>query len=200
MYALATSLITVQRTTSFVLDSRTPASSMSPDRQPASASAIMVRVTGPGTGTATVTGTVGGVSDSETLTWTGTAGSRVTVKRFSAVSAITSSLSGATAIQAQAVGAGGQPEANALTAVRTGTPASVIQKNAPGWRAYAPGHEVEADAVVKVPYEEVWAPAVGDLIVVDGTQTYEAVSVEVRGGGLRPSEWIVVVKRREGRT
>jgi hypothetical protein len=97
------------------------------------------------------------------------------------------------------VGAGGQPDANALTAIRSSTPASVILKNAPNWRTYAPGNETSADAVVKVPYEEVWTPQRGDLIVVDGTQTYEAISVEVRGGALRPREWIVVVQRREGR-
>ncbi len=199
MYTLATSLITVQRATSLILDSRAPASSLTPDRQPAVASRVLVKVTGPGSGTVPITGTVAGVTDTEVLTWTGTAGSRVSVKTFSAVSGFTSTLTGATAIQAQAVGAGGQPDANALTAIRSSTPASVILKNQPGWRGLAPGHELTADAVVKVGYEEVWAPQRGDLIVVDGTQTYEAISVEVRGGALRPREWIVVVQRREGR-
>lgn len=198
-FALGTHLITIQRPTSFVLDSRSPASSMAVSRQPASACRVMVKLTGTPTGTVTVAGTVAGVADAEVLTWTGAAGARVTTKAFSALTGFTSSLSGGAAVQAQAVGAGGQPDANVLTSVLSGLPASVIRRNQPGWRAFDPGHEQEGDALVKLPYLDTYTPLVGDLVSTS-VDAFEAISVELRGGDLRPSEWIVFLKLRKGRT
>lgn len=198
-FALATTLITLQRATSYVLDSVAFAASLTPSRQPASASRLLLHATGSPSGNVTITGTVGGVSDTEVLSWSGSAGTRVSVKPFSAVTGFTSTVTGGTALYAQAVGAGGQPDANRLTTITTGYPASVIQKNQPGWRGLAPGHEPEGDAVAKVPYAETFTPTRGDLLTTDQSETYEVVSVELRGGGLRPADWIVMLQRRQGR-
>ena len=198
-FALATTLITIRRATSYVLDSVAVASSLTPNRQPSSASRILVYASGSPTGTVTLTGTVGGVTDTEVLTWTGAAGARVTVKTFSAVSGLTSTLTGGSTIYGQAVGAGGQPEANKLVDVLSGYPASLIQKNQPGWKGLAAGHEETADAVAKLAYLDVYTPVEGDLLTTDTGDTYEVKSAHLRGGALRPSEWILVLQKRQGR-
>lgn len=198
-FALATTLITLKRATSYVLDSVTISASLSPSRQPSSASRLLVHASGSPTGNVTVTGTVSGVTDTEVLSWSGTAGGRVTVKTFSAVTSFTSSLTGGTSIYAQAVGAGGQPEANKLTDILSGFPASLIQKNQPGWKGLAAGHEETADAVAKLAYLDIYTPAEGDLLTTDTSETYEVKSVHLRGGALRPGEWILVLQKRQGR-
>lgn len=198
-FALATTLITLRRATSYVLDSVTISASLSPSRQPSSASRLLVHASGSPTGNVTVTGTVSGVTDTEVLSWSGTAGGRVTVKTFSAVTSFTSSLTGGTSIYAQAVGAGGQPEANKLTDILAGFPASLIQKNQPGWKGLAAGHEETADAVAKLAYLDIYTPAEGDLFTTDTSETYEVKSVHLRGGALRPGEWILVLQKRQGR-
>lgn len=198
-FALAATLITIRRATSYVLDSVAIAASLTPNRQPSSASRILVYANGSPTGTVTLTGTVGGVTDTEALTWTGAAGARVTVKTFSAVTSFTSTLTGGSTIYAQAVGAGGQPEANKLVDVLTGFPASLIQKNQPGWKGLAAGHEETADAVAKLTYLDVYTPAEGDLLTADTGDTYEVKSAHLRGGALRPGEWILVLQKRQGR-
>lgn len=198
-FALATTLITLKRATSYVLDSVTISASLSPSRQPSSASRLLVHASGSPTGNVTVTGTVSGVTDTEVLSWSGTAGGRVTVKTFSAVTSFTSSLTGGTSIYAQAVGAGGQPEANKLTDILAGFPASLIQKNQPGWKGLAAGHEETADAVAKLAYLDIYTPAEGDLFTTDTSETYEVKSVHLRGGALRPGEWILVLQKRQGR-
>lgn len=198
MFALATTLITIQRPTSYVRDSASISASMTADRQPAIPSRLLLHAAGSPSGSVVVAGTVAGVSDTETLSWSGSAGARVTVKTFSAVTGFTSTLSGGTALYALAVGAGGQPEVNKLTTITTGFPASLIQRNQPGWKALAPGHEPSADAVLKVAYQEAFTPKIGD-IVTDGTDTYETIFVDLRGGRLRPAEWIVILQRRQGR-
>lgn len=198
-FALATTLITLKRATSYVLDSVTISASLSPSRQPSSASRLLVHASGSPTGNVTVTGTVSGVTDTEVLSWSGTAGGRVTVKTFSAVTSFTSGLTGGTSIYAQAVGAGGQPEANKLTDILANFPASLIQKNQPGWRGLAAGHEETADAVAKLAYLDIYTPAEGDLLTTDGSETYEVKSVHLRGGALRPGEWILVLQKRQGR-
>lgn len=199
LFALANTLITLRRATSYILDSVTPAATLTPDRQPSAASRILVHVTGSPSGNVTITGTVSGVTDTEVLSWSGSAGVRVSIKTFSAVTGFTSTLTGGTAIYAQAVGAGGQPEANKLTDLATGQPVSLVQKNQPGWKGLAAGHETTADAVCKVPYTDLYTPKVGDLITTDTSETYEVIAVHLRGGGLRPGTWIVVLQRREGR-
>lgn len=198
-YALATALITIQRPTSYVLDSVAFAASLTPDRQPASASKLLLYATGSPSGNVTITGTASGASDTEVVSWSGSAGPRVTVKSFSAVTSFTSTVTGGTNLYVQAVGAGGQPEANKLTTITTGLPVSVVQKNQPGWKGLSAGHEQTADAVAKIPYDGVLTPKAGDLVTADGTDAYEVVSVELRGGGLRPGTWIVVLQRRQGR-
>ncbi len=198
-FALATTLITIKRATSYVLDSVAIAATLTPDRQPSSASRLLLYASGSPSGNVTITGTVSGVSDTEVLSWSGTAGARVSVKTFSAVTSLTSTLTGGTTIYAQAVGAGGQPEANKLTDIVTGLPVSLVMKNQPGWKGLAPGHEATADAVCKVPYTDLYTPKVGDLITTDTSETYEAIAVHLRGGGLRPGVWIVVLQKRGGR-
>lgn len=198
-FALATSLITLKRATSNVLDSVTIAASLTPDRQPSSASRILIHASGSPTGNVTVTGTVNGASDTEVLSWTGTAGARVTIKTFSAVTSLTSTLTGGTTIYAQAVGAGGQPEANKLTDILSNFPAPLIQKNQPGWKGLAAGHEETADVVAKLAYLDTYTPLAGDLLTTDGSETYEVKSAHLRGGGLRPSVWILILQKRQGR-
>lgn len=200
IFANANTLITLKRATSYILEATTPAASMSPTRQPANASRVLLHASGSPSGSVTISGTVSGSADTEVLSWTGTAGARVSVKTFSAVSGLTSTLSGGTSIYGQAVGAGGQPDANKLSDIVVGYPVVLYQKNQPGWRGAAAGHEVEADAVVKFPYAEAFTPRVGDLLTTDTSETYEVISVHARSGGLRPSGWSLAVKRREGRT
>lgn len=198
-FALATTLITLKRATSYVLDSVTISANLSPSRQPSSASRLLVHASGSPTGNVTVTGTVSGVTDTEVLSWSGTAGGRVTVKTFSAVTSLTSTLTGGSSIYAQAVGAGGQPEANKLTDILSNFPASLIHKNQPGWKGLAAGHEETADAVAKLAYLDTYTPAEGDLLTTDGSETYEVKSAHLRGGALRPGEWILAIQKRQGR-
>ena len=196
-YANATSLATLYRPTASVLDSRTPAASMTPDRQPATAAPVLVTLTGTSTGTVTVSGTVAGVSDSEALSWAGVAGAKVTVKSFSAITSITSSLSGATAIQANAVGKGNAP-VTTLRTLTTGIPVSIRRKNQGGWSGNPAGHEKRSDASCVWSYEETYTVQPGDLVEADGV-TYEVTRVEKRGGGLRPVTWLLELQERAGR-
>lgn len=196
-YANANALATLYRPTASVLDSRTPAGSMTPDRQPAQAAPVLVTLTGTSTGTVTVSGTVSGVSDSETLTWAGVAGAKVTVKSFSAITSITSSLTGATAIQASAVGKGNAP-VTTLRTLATGIPVGLKRKNQSAWSGNPAGHEKRSDASCAWPYEETYTIQPGDLIDADGV-TYEVTRSEKRGGGLRPVTWLVELQERAGR-
>lgn len=197
-YANANALATLYRPTASVLDARTPAGSMSVDRQPAQAAPIMVVLAGSPTGTVTVAGTVSGAADTETLTWTGAAGARVTVKSFSALSGITSALSGATSARADAVGKGGAPLTATLRTIASGIPVGVRRKNQASWAGGVAGHERQSDATCVWPYEETYELAVGDLVDVESV-TFEVVRVERRGGGLRPVSWLVELRERAGR-
>lgn len=197
-YANALALATLYRPTASVLDSRVPAASMSADRQPAQAAPVLVALTGTPTGTVTVAGTVSGAADTETLTWTGTAGARTTVKSFSAISGFTSSLSGATAIQANATGKGGAPLAATLRTLTTGIPVGIRRKNQSGWSGTPAGHEKRTDAACVWPYEETYTIQPGDLVEADGV-TYEVTRAERRGGGLKPMTWALELQERAGR-
>lgn len=197
-YALANALATLYRPTASVLDSRAPAGSMTPDRQPAQAGPVLVTLTGTPTGTVTIAGTVSGVADTEALSWAGAAGGRTTVKSFSAISGITSSLSGATAIQANATGRGGAPLAATLRTLATGIPVGIKRKNQSSWSGAPAGHEKRSDAACVWPYEEGYTIQPGDLVEADGA-TYEVTRAEKRGGGLKPTTWALELQERAGR-
>ncbi len=195
---MANALATWKRSTSSVLDSTTAAASHAPDRQPVRASCAQVQLGGSPSGTVTVAGTVQGAADTEVLAWTGTAGTRCTVKQFTAISGITTSLSGATTIAVEAVGPGGQPQATTYT-LKSGHPVMITEDRAPSWLGQPPGHERKRGATCRVQYEETWAPRQGDVVVLGTGETWEVVGTPRPGGDLYPEFWLVKLEQREGR-
>lgn len=198
IFGMATNTCTWKRATAYVLDAVAVAASHSPTRQPVRASCVQVRLQGSApAGTVTVAGTVAGVADTEVLTWTGTAGYRATVKQFTALTPFTPSLTGATTIDAQAVGLDGQPQA-ATYAIATGLPVHV-RHDSGRWPLEPPGGERKARATARVQYEDTWAPRQGDIVDLDTGETWEVIAAPRKGGGLRPDHWVVTLEQREGR-
>lgn len=197
IFALATTLVTWKRSTAYVLDSVAVAASHAPDRQPVRASCVQVKVAGAPVGTVTIAGTVDGVADTEVLTWAATAGARATMKQFTAVSAITTSLTGATTIEAQAVGTSGQPQSSTYT-VKSGHPVQLVEDSSPRWPAATPGHERTNTATCRVQYEETWAPREGDVVVAGTGETWQVAGRPRVGGELGPDHWRVRLEQREG--
>lgn len=197
VFSMATTVVTWKRSTAYVLDSVAVAASHTPDRQPTRASCVQVKLTGSPTGTVTITGTVEGVSDSEALTWTGSAGARVTMKQFTAITTITTSLSGGTLIDAQAVGTSGQPQASTYT-LKAGHPVQLSEDHSPRWPGAMPGHERTNTSTCRVQYEETWAPRQGDVVVAGTGETWHVVGNPRVGGELGPDHWRVRLEQREG--
>ena len=201
MFALTNVLVDWRRSTALVLNSRTPAGTMAASRAPVRSSCIQVQLTGTPTGTVTVAGLVGGVADSEVLTWAGVAGARVTVKEFTTV-AFTSSLTGAVKVEASAVGMDGTPQAGTY-AIKSSWP---VQLGAAGsgqrWPGQVPGHEPTSDRVCRVPYEETWAPREGDVVDVVQPATGEVFQVfgrpTVQVVGMAQDHWQVKLTQQQG--
>lgn len=197
IFSMATNLSTWYRVTALILDSATPAGSHTASRQPIRASCMQVQLSGSPTGTVTISGTVDGVADTEVLTWTGTAANRATWKAFTAVSGISTSLSGATAIEITAVGSDGSPQVDTV-ALKEGWPISYRDYGIQSYRQESPGNEKKASGVMLVAYDETWKPREGDVVTLDTGETYDVAGVPTTGGGLQPDHWKVRVNRREG--
>ncbi len=184
-------LVNWRRSTAYVLDSRAPAGTMAASRAPVRAACVQVALTGTPTGTVTVSGLVGGVADSEVLTWTGTPGTKATIKQFTTL-AFTSSLTGAVLIEATAVGLDGAPQAGNYT-LKAGHPVQLAEPGRNRWPGQIPGHERTADRICRVQYEEVWTPREGDLVDVVTPATGETFQVSgvptVQSVGMAPDHW-----------
>lgn len=197
--ALANCLVTVKRSTAYVLDSVAPAASHSPNRQPVRASPMQVTLAGSTpAGTVTISGTVNGAADTETLTFTG-AGTKVTVKSFTAITTITTSLTGTTSIAVQAVGPGGSPQVTTYT-LKSGLPVNRRVWDSQSWPVTVPGTVQKEGATFRVQYEDVWEPRQGDIFEVEGTgEDYEVVGRPRSHGNFAPDHWIVRAELRQGR-
>jgi hypothetical protein len=182
--------VTLRRNTAYVLDAITAAASLALTRQPVREGLLRVTVAGgtTGSGTVTVTGTVAGVAGtSEVVTFTAN-GTKETVKRFTAISAIATSGLADEATKAtvsiQNVGPDGTPQAQAYD-VATGIPVRP-QKGSGKWGAGAPGTERDQGARWRLDDWEVWTPRVGDhLYDEDLGQTWlvQEVGREMEGLG-----------------
>lgn len=185
IFAIANTYVTWKRATTMLLDSVAVAASHAVDRQPPYALPPVVRVTGTPTGTVTVTGTVGGTpGTTEVVTFAGSAGFRPLTKRFSAISGVATSLTGATNIEIKARNPGGSAT-TMFTTIKTNWP--VVLERPEGGAAFLDsekqGRINRTDQVhLLVQYEEVWTPRVGDVVVISKTgETFEIQSVEETG-------------------
>lgn len=194
MFHDATHVVTWKRATAYLVDSEAVAASHTIDRQPVRASRVAVSLTGSPTGTVTVAGTVDGGATTEVLTYTGTAATRETKKLFTALTGITTSLSGATLLAARAVGTDGSPQTT-LYAVKSGHPISIQEAGSSTWKGETQGAGDVGDETAMVAYEEVWTPRIGDRIV-SGSDAWEVLSVEgPQGSALRPRHWECRIRR-----
>lgn len=201
---LADRRMTVRRKTSILLGPVAVLASHAPTRQPATAAAVRVRLAGgtTSTGTVTVSGTVAGLPDSETLTFTRN-DVLETVKLFTALSTITTSgladeVTPPT-ITVDAVGRDGTAIHTSYVVV-SGWP---IRKDAgpPSWPAPVPGSSQTEDAWMYIDWTSMWEPRDGDVFIDERTaEEWQAVGhPSQHGGGLvQPHHWEVRVRRREG--
>jgi hypothetical protein len=187
LFSTATDLVTWRRTTGFVLEPVAVSASLSSDRAPAGEACIQVRLQGNPSGGVVVSGTVDGSPDSETLTWDGSGGYRVTRKRFTGSVSFSVAATGGTTISAKAVSPGGEPVLSLYTVRGPGHPVSretVTMGRSPVRR---PGDQEEGSFRFMVQYEDVWKPRKGDRVTDDRTgHVYEILRVEQRSGGLAP--------------
>lgn len=191
--------VTIKRLTAMLLEAIAVAASHTMTRQPLHAGPVQVEVTGTPTGTVTVAGTVNGLADTEVLTWAGTAGVREVVKPFSAISGLTTSLTGGTLISVKSVGPGGAPQ-NVLRTVVSGMPANRQIRGSQGYTMLIPGMERKEGAKFLIQYEETWRPRAGDLVIVDGLgDEYEAVGAPRAVGDFTPDHWVVQADLHMGR-
>jgi len=197
--ALANALVNWQRSTAVLLELRSYAASMTATRQPVRATCVQVQVNGSPSGTLTVTGTVGGAAATEALVWTGIAGARATLKQFTAVTSISGTLTGATTVEASAVGMDGAPQAGTYT-LHTGLPVQMGEPGEPSWPGQIPGHERTQRRTCRVQYDETWTPREGDVVQVPATGETWQVSgrPQVQGAGMAPDHWKVKLEQQQG--
>lgn len=194
MFPLTDRLVTIERRTTLVLDAVAIAASLDPDRQPVRASVIKVKVSGASaSGTVTISGTrEDGSSGTDALAYDGD-GSRSTARAYTALDAsggfTTTGLTGAT-IEAQAVGKGGEPQAQSTTLV-SDYPAGIKHSGTPGWPAEVPGSARMDTATFTVPWCSAFTPRVGDhLIDQDGTR-WLVQGVRTVPSPMQPQEWLL---------
>lgn len=195
---IANALVDWKRSTAYLLDPVAVAGSIAPTRQPVRKSCVQVKLTGAPNGTVVVAGLVDGVADAETLTWAGSAVARATVKQFSTLTGFTASLTGASTIEALAMGPGGQPQADTYV-LKGQHPVQMNESNAPRWQASTPGSERANYATCRVQYEEVWAPRQGDIVadLITGT-TWQVVGQPRVLGTIFSGHWHVRLEQNEG--
>jgi hypothetical protein len=160
---------TLKRSTANVLDATTAAASLTVSRQPVREGLLRVVVAGgtTGSGAVTVTGTVGGVAGTSEVVTFAANGTKETVAKFTAISAIaTSGLADEAAIPTVTivcVGADGTPQQQTYE-VATGIPFRP-QRGSGRWPGGTPGTERAQEDKIRLDDWEVWVPRVGDRIV-----------------------------------
>ena len=200
LFPAATQLVTWKRATAIVLEQVAVSVNLNGDRPPARASAIQVQVTGAPTGTVTVSGNVDGSPDTEQLSWSGSPGYRVTTKEFEGSLTFTTSLTGATNIDASAVGQGGEPTLSLFVVKGPGHPVSIEDLSESRGKIERHGEQEVSTHRLLVPYEEVWTPRLGDRVVMDRSgAVYEVLGVEEKVGGLWPTHWACRARRLDAR-
>ena len=198
LFANANSLVTWKRSTAFILDSVNAAASHTGDRLPARESTVQVRLQGTPTGTVTVSGTVDGTpAQTEVLTWAGATGYRITRKRFTGAITFTLSQSGATTIEAKAMGTGGDPQTVLYTVKGPGHPVTVEEVNEGLAPVRREGSQEGGTHRILVQYEDVWKPRHLDRVVDDNNgDVYEIMKVQRKPeGGLYTTHWACKCKR-----
>lgn len=196
---MANAITTWTRDTAVLLAAIAVAGAITVTRQPINPVCVRVNVTGTPTGTVTVSGTVSGASDSETLIWAGAAGPRTTSKEFTAITGISTSLTGGTLIDAIGNGPDGQPRPM-LYVVQSGYPVVIQDANFPYNTTLKPGTLQTHSVRLLVDWTDTWTPRVGDIVSDDtmghtgpGTSAiYRVTAVPApKRGPLGPSHWQV---------
>ena len=204
LFTIGNRVVTLKRQTSSILDSTTVAATMSANRQPVVASCLQFTVSGgtTGSGTVTVAGTVGGTSDTETLTFTKN-GLQCSTKQFTAIDSSGITTSGLAdeasvpTISAEAVGVDGTPQNNNYTLV-SGRYAQFDYGGGPmghSWEARTPGANATGGAAVLMPIEDVWSPRLGDLIYDDQDEVWLVQGIEKKSDRFVPTHWEMIVSR-----
>jgi len=204
LWTIGNRVVTIKRQTSSMLDAATATATMSADRQPIVASCLQVTVSGgtTGSGTVTLAGTVGGSSASEVLTFTKN-GLKCTVKQFTAIDSsgiTTTGLVGEASVPTvavQAVGVDGSPQ-NSTYVVASDRYVQFDYGGGTmshGWEAVTPGANVTGGAAILIPYEEIWSPRVGDIIVDDESETWLVQGFEKKRDRFVTSHWEIIASR-----
>ncbi len=160
--------VDVLRSTAFVLDAAEAAVSMTPDRGPARRGRFDVSVQGgtANTGTVTLTGTLDGSPQVEVLTFTGSSVKRC-AELFDGLTLVeTSGLADETAkptLSVKAVDEDGSAQPTTYT-VAADRPADVSYGGGGDWPTARSGSHDDDEALIGLPYEEVYAPRRGDMV------------------------------------
>ncbi|NRA04293.1 MAG: hypothetical protein HRU00_17020 [Myxococcales bacterium] len=201
-------LITVKRRSSDVLTPVVAAASHSADVQPPVDSHIEVAISGgtSNTGTVTVLGLVGGVPDSEVLTFNGIALTQATTKRFDAGGLDTPAFTTTDltdeatvpTITARSVGSDGSREHSAATVI-TDWPARFDRGRA-SWPNSPAGRGAVEKTRFYVDYTTVWDPRRGDVILdqSNGDQFKVHGQPDLHGASLTPHHWEIEVRENKG--
>ena len=191
---------TIKRQTAMLLELTTVAASMTVTRQPLRAATLEVKVTGSPVGTVTLAGTVNGSADTEALTFAGTAISKTTYKKFTAITGITTSLTGGTQLSVKAVDPDGSPQ-NLYYTLKSGHPATFHVGGGGNQYQERPGQNTTNRMQSRIPYEDIWEPQNLDLFIHDQTgETFEITNIERQpGGSFAPRFWKLQLTQREGR-
>lgn len=201
LFHFAGDLVTWKRTSAYVLDSVVAWASVPGDRQPVRASLIQVHLGGTPSGTVTISGLVDGAPDTEVLTWTGSAGFRVSKKRFtgSLTFAVSAGAQGGL-VEAKAVGAGGEPQMALEVVKGPGHPVTIEDVTEGDSPVRRQGSQAEGTHRLLVQYEDVWEPRRGDRVVNDTTgDVYEVRRVERKGNGLWTTHWACKARREDSK-
>jgi hypothetical protein len=184
---MADRTITLYRRTAYVFDAAAAAASQAASRQPTGEAVCEVTLTGgtSSTGTVTIAGTVEGSADTETLTFTA-AGVKRTVKRFTAITGITTTGLADEAtpptLSVRAVGRDGAP-IHATTTVASDVPAR-RDSGPTSWPAPVQGSTAKEGTRFYTDWDTGWTPRPGDVIL-DGltAEQFELVGVHEPGAG-----------------
>jgi len=195
MFPFLDRLVTLQRTTAYVLDEADAAATMSPDRQPSIASVVDVTVEGgtSNTGTVKVSGTdPDGVAQTDTLTFTGEATKDTAPNRYATLDDFTTTGLADEAIKptvsAKAVGYDGS-ENSSRYELAAGRGAAVI-KDRGSWQQPVPGSASMNRAVLVMGWESGFVPRKGDLAADDSTgEEWQVESVETVPDPYQPTHW-----------
>ncbi len=195
----ANCIATFRRMTDTLLPVSALAGSLSVSRQPPREACIQVTLNGTPTGTVTLSGTVNGASDTEVLTFAG--GQLATsYKAFTALSGITTSISGSTTITVRALDRDGSPMTFYYD-LKTGHPCTFRSGGAMNQLATRMGQLSTNRMTARVDYEDVWAPENQDVFYNEITgETFLITGVERQpDGSMAPMFWQLQLEQKEGR-